>query len=383
MPRPQQLTYRTPHGRVAFNAGTAAYRALARVVANVSRQRSRAAQSGARRNNTQASNNNLSSVNPLTTQHDFKVDYKRRKRTRRMRRRQRRARKFTRRVVNSYMRATTSPKHVAKAALFTVQAPVGGSNFFGALLHTSDGNYTSDNPQADWREFFREGSSENAVGWDNIIDPSAAPQYPDVNRRNRAMRCNSSAMEFTVRNTGSNSCLVNVYRVVCKLNVPFVGFTIEQLYDHGFRYAGRVTEVTQPVEGTGNDGVAPPYGMWDSQIVSSHLVATPFQSATFTKYFTIYRRTKYQLAPGEEFSLMLRDNRPKHIDMNRMRGNSFVRGLTHGYFVDFQGVPVSVGDPVTGTTTAEAKLAIQKMVRYSLNMLPEKRVATSYDVQDG
>lgn len=332
---------------------------------------------------TQTSNSNtLTGVNPLTTQHDFKVDYKRRKRTRKLRRRIRRGRKFTRRVVNSYMRATTSPKHVAKAALFSIQAPLGGSNFFSALLHTSDGLYTGDNPQADWREFFREGSSENAVGWDNIIDPTAAPQYPDINRRNRAIRCNSSAMEFTVRNTGTNSCLVNVYRVVCKLNVPFVGFTLEQLYDHGFRYAGRVTEVTQPVEGTGNDGVAPPYGMWDSQIVSSHLVATPFQSATFTKYFTIYRRTKYQLAPGEEFSLLLRDNRPKHIDMNRMRGNSFVKGLTHGYFIDFQGVPVTVGDPPTGTTTAVATLAVQKLVRYSLNMLPEKRVATSYDVQD-
>lgn len=323
----------------------------------------------------------MSGVNPLTTQHDFKVDYKRRKRTRKLRRRIRRGRKFTRRVVNSYLRATTSPKHVAKTALFSGQASVGQSNYFGCLLHTSDGLFTGDNPQADWREFFREGSTENAVGWDNIIDPVAAPQYPDINRRNRAMRCNSSAMELTVRNTGANSCLVNVYRVVCKLNVPFVGFNIELLYDHGFRYAGRITEVTQPVEGTGNDGLPPPLGMWDRQIASGDLVATPFQSATFTKYFTIYRRTKYQLAPGEEFSLMLRDNRPKHIDMNRMRGNSFVKGLTHGYFIDFQGVPITVGDPLV-TTTAAATLAVQKMVRYSLNMLPEKRVATSYDTQD-
>lgn len=331
----------------------------------------------------QSSSDLMSGVNPLTTQHDFKVDYKRRKRTRKLRRRMRRGRKFTRRVVNSYMRATTSPKHVAKAAIYSIQTAVGSSNFFGALLHTSDGNFTGDNPQADWREFFREGSSENAVGWDNIIDPSAPPQYPDIGRRNRAMRCNSSAMELTVRNTGATPALVNVYRVVCKLNVPFVGFTIEQLYDHGFRYAGRITEVTQPVEGTGNDGVAPPYGMWDSQMTAFQLTSTPFQSATFTKHFTIYRRTKYQLAPGEEFSLMLRDNRPKHIDMNRMRGNSFVKGLTHGYFVDFQGVPVTVGDPITATTTGAATLSVLKMVRYSLNMLPEKRVATSYDVQDG
>lgn len=337
------------------------------------------------RNNGRAPANKaemLSGVNPLTTQHDFKVDFKRRKRTRRVRRRQRRARKFTRRVVNSYMRYTTTPKHVAKLAQFNRTAAAEQSAYFACLLHTSDGVYTQDNPQADWREFFREGSTENAVGWDNIADPFAGPQYPDVNRRNRAMRCTSSAMELTIRNTGTNPALVNVYRVVCRLNFPFVGFNLESLYEQGFVYSGRITEVTQPVEGTGNDGLPPPLGMWDPQIGPLDLVATPFQSSLFTKHFTIYRRTKYQLSPGEEFSLLLKDSRPKYIDMNRMRGNSFVKGITHGYFVDFQGVPELVaGDPPT-TRSATATLSIQKVVRYSINMLPEKRTATSFDFQD-
>lgn len=375
------LVFRTRHGRVAFQAGTAAYRALARIVANQSRMRANRAQR-TNNNNSTSDTNTLSGVNPLTTQHDFKVDYKRRKRTRKLKRRVRRARKFTRRVVNSYMRATTTPKHVAKLALFTIQTITGQSNYFGCLLHSSDGLSTGDNPQADWREFFREGSTENAVGWDQIADPTAPPQFPDVNRRNRAMRCNSSAMELTIRNTGANACLVNVYRIVCKLSFPFVQFSIESLYDQGFRYSGRITEVTQPVEGTGNDGVAPPFGMWDPQMQGNQLTSTPFQSSLFTKHFTIYRRTKYQLAPGEEFSLMVKDNRPKHIDMNRMRGNSFVKGITHGYFIDFQGVPIQVGGDPSTTSTAPASLSVQKMVRYSLNMLPEKRTATSFDVQD-
>ena len=108
-------------------------------------------------------------------------------------------------------------------------------------------------------------------------------------------------MELTVRNTGPSPVLVNVYRVVCKRNFPFVGFTLESLYEQGVRFAGRITEVTQPVEGTGDDGGAPPYGMWDPQITPTQLVASPFQSRLFTQHFTIYRRTKYQLSPGEEF----------------------------------------------------------------------------------
>jgi len=331
-------------------------------------------------NNRQAQNNaNLSSVNPLTTQHDFKVDYTKRKLNRRKRARRRRARKFTRRVVNSYMRYTTTPKHVAKLAQFTRECNEGQSAYFACLLHTSDGESQGDNPQADWREFFREGSAENAIGWDNIADPIAGPTYPDINRRNRAMRCVSAAMELTVRNTGSTPALVNVYRVVCKRNFPFPDFTLESLYEQGFRFAGRITEVTQPVEGTGDDGIAPPYGMWDSQITPTMLVASPFQSRLFTQHFTIYRRTKYQLSPGEEFSLMLKDSRPKYINMNTMRGNSFVSKITHGFFVDFQGVPIRNGGE---TTSSGAFLSVQKMVRYSINMLPEKRTATSFDVQD-
>jgi len=357
---------------------------LARIAA---RQATRFARTAARRIQSrnqkprQATSNMLSGVNPLTTQHDYKVDYKRRKRTRRLKRRIRRGKKFTRRVVNSYMRYTTSPKHVAKLAQFTRTCAINQSNYFATLLHTSDGIFTGDNPQADWREFFREGSTENAVGWDNIADPVAGPQFPDVNRRNRAMRCNTSAMELTIRNVGATSALVNVYRVVCKRNLPFVGFELESLYSQGFTYSGRITEVTQPVEGTGNDGVAPPYGMWDAQMRPEQLTSTPFQSNLFCKHFTIYRRTKYQLAPGEEFSLLLKDNRPKYVNMTRMRGNSFVARMTHGYFIDFQGVPSLFQDPpAAGSDTAT--LCVQKMVRYSLNMLPEKRTATSFDVQD-
>lgn len=313
--------------------------------------------------------------NPLTTQHDYKIDYRRRKRTRKLRRRIRRGRKFTRRVVNSYVRTMHSPKQVVKLAQFTRNTGEDASNYFGAMLQTADGKYTGDNPQADWREWFIEGSAQNRRGWDDLANPVSLPLYPLVSEKGRAMRCNSASMELTIRNTGENAAVLSVYRVVCKRDWPFVGQTIEDIYEQGFRYSGLVTEHDQPVEyGT-------IVGPWDPQMQPQQLTSTPFQSFLFTKLFTIYRRTKYQLSPGEEINLQLKSNRPRIVSMEKVRGKSCVRGLTHGYFIDFQGVPMF--DSSTSTTySAVAQLSVQKMVRYSLTMMPSKRPATSFDRTD-
>lgn len=313
--------------------------------------------------------------NPLTTQHDYKVDYRRRRRTRRLRRRIRAGRKFTRRVVNSYVRTMQSPKQVAKLAQFTRISGENSSNYFAALLHTADGAYTGDNPQADWREWFIEGSSQNRRGWDELNLPTAGPTYPFVSERGRAIRSNSSSMELTIRNSGTNAALVSVYRVVCKRDWPFPSQTLESIYEQGFRYSGRVTEHDQPVE------AGQPWGMWDSQMEPQQLTSTPFQSFLFTKLFTIYRRTKYQLSPGEEINLMLKSSRPRVVQMEKVRGKTCVGNLTHGYFVDFQGVP-AYDSGEESTFALGAQLSIQKMVRYSLTMMPQKRPSTSFDTTD-
>ena len=331
-------------------------------------------------NKTETTPAQLRGDNPLTTQHDFKVDYRRRRRTRRLRRRINRAKRFTKNVVNAYVRTMQSPKQVAKLAQFTRATQANFSNYFAVMLHTADGQYTGANPQADWREWFIEGSAQNRAGWDELSDPNALPQYPFVSERGRSIRCNSASMEVTIRNTGTTPAMLSVYRIVCRRDWPFVGQTVESIYEQGYRYAGRVTEHDQPVE----EGIPAPYGMWDFQMQPEQLTSTPFQSYLFTRIFQIYRRTKYQLSPGEEINLNLKSNRPRIVHMEKARGKSVVRGLTHGYFVDFQGVPeyVETSPGVFETRSSAAQLTVQKMVRYSLTMMPGKRPATSYDTTD-
>lgn len=362
--------------RYRYNGITRSRAALSRIAA---RQATRFARNVAKRwnqpNQSRARNqtNTSSTDNPLTTQHDFKVDYRRRKRTRKLRRRIKRGRRFTRRVVNAYVRATESTKKIAKLAQFTRECLSNSSNYFACMLHTADGVFTGDNPQADWREFFIEGSAENKQGWDDYLNTSIGPTYPHIGRRQRSIRCHSSNMELTIRNTGTAPALVNVYRIVCKKSYQAGGETIERLYEYGFQYSGRVTEINQPVE------AGQPWGMWDNQMTPGQLTSTPFQSFMFTKHFTIYRRTKYQLAPGEEINLMLKSTRPKVVSISRARGYSCMAGLTHGYFVDFQGVPTYSGG---NTFTGAAQLSVQKMVRYAITQMPDKRPSTSFDVQD-
>lgn len=320
--------------------------------------------------------------NPLTTQHDFKVDYRRRRRTRKLRRRVKNGKRFTRNVVNAYVRTMQSPKQVAKLAQFTRSCLANTSAYFSVMLHTADGQYDTDNPQADWREWFIEGSPQNRRGWDELHLPNAPPLYPFVSERGRAIRCNSASMEVTIRNTGAHPAILSVYRIVCRRDWPFVGQDAESIYEQGFKYSGRVTEIDQPVE------AGAPYGMWDSQMTPGQLTSTPFQSYLFTRIFQIYRRTKYQLSPGEEINLTLKTNRPRIVYMDKVRGRSVAARLTHGYFIDFQGCPqyfdVNFPEepPDYVSRSAPAQLTIQKMVRYSLTMMPGKRPSTSYDTTD-
>jgi len=167
--------------------------------------------------------------------------------------------------------------------------------------------------------------------------------------------------------------MISVYRIVCRRDWPFVNQSVESIYEQGFEYAGRVTEIDQPVE------AGAPFGMWDTQMRPEHLTSTPFQSYLFCRIFQIYRRTKYQLSPGEEINLNLKSNRPRIVYMDKVRGRSMARGLTHGYFIDFQGVPYNDNGTAKSHVT---QLTVQKMVRYSLTMMPGKRPATSYDTPD-
>lgn len=308
--------------------------------------------------------------NPLTTQHDFKTDYRARRPTLRRRRYIRRQRRFTRRVSDALIRNTTYPKHVLRTQRFTRVASENQQAQFAVLLHTVDGipNAAGGNEQADWREFFREGGADERTGWDNANNPAFFT--PGTGTPNRAMRCLRATIEVTIRNTGTTSAILNVYRIYCTRNVRSNFISLEQVYEAGFNYAGEI-EANPETE----------TGLWDRRLLASDIGSTPFQSRVFCQHFKIVRRTKYQLAPGEEINLTFTDRRSRLLMQRYLQGNSFVRKLTTGWFVEFNGVPAQV--PPAGptiNTTATLSTVIHK--RYSVVLLPQKKEQSSFDTPD-
>lgn len=308
--------------------------------------------------------------NPLTTQHDFKTDYRSRRITRRRRIQFRRAKRFTARVARAHTSLTTYPKHVLRTQRFTRTCTQNAQNYFGVLLHTVDGIAVGNggNEQADWREFFREGGGSFAQAWDN-----ANTVLPGVGLGliNRAIRSIRATIEVTLRNTGTNPLILNAYRIYCKRNVRSNFDSIENVYRTGFFTAEQIE--ANPENNT---------GLWDSRIIDTDIGSTCFQSRVFCQHFKIVRRTKYQLSPGEEVQLTYTDRRSRNLSQRFLQGNSFVRNLTTGWFIEFNGVPSSGAPPVFETTNAPAQLACIIHKRYSILMLPQKVEQSSNDVPD-
>jgi hypothetical protein len=242
-------------------------------------------------------------------------------------------------------------------------------------MHTVDGRFNTEaNPQADWREFFREGSADNRLAWDNAqninTNPTSNPGNPDVGRRFRGILSHGCTMEVTVRNSGPNTLTVNAYYVLCKKDVPAGYGTLENLYNEGFIRSGRVSD--DPLTGS---------NPWDSQIISTDISATPFLNSLFCRHFTILRRTKYELSPGNYFSVFTKDTRIRKMYQTAAIGNAFMKGWTEGWLFDYNGVIFS-SDGLQEPTNPVAIIAVQILRRYSMSFLPLKLQQTSKDQID-
>lgn len=341
-----------------------------RPLANVATRLALRRYSSRTKTRTATRNNN---DNPLTEQRDYKVDYRRRRYSRKQRSGIKRRRTFRKKVERANLRNTQLPKKVVRQSAYNSSSGSGESNFCSALMHSVDGRFAATpNPQADWREFFREGGTQYAQAWDNaanITTSAANPAFPSVGYRSRGIMSMGCTMEVVVRNVSPNQMTVNAYYVVCKRDVPAGYATIEALYDEGFRRAGRVSE--DPLTGS---------NPWDPQIDSTAISATPFQSSLFCRHFTVMRRTKYELSPGHYFTVLTKDTKQRKLYMTSAIGNAFKKGWTEGWFFDFQGVINS--DGIAEPQNPVGLLAVQILRRYAFSFLPLKLPQTSFDTID-
>lgn len=306
---------------------------------------------------------------PLTTQHDYKTDYRARRKSRKERFRYKRGKRFQRKVRDAWMRIFTYPQSVSRVEQYDVSVIADASVQFQAVINTVDGLIPASAIGAshdDWRVLFREGGTIYQNAWDNALNTTTGPtnpSQPTVGVRGRSMMFLSCMGELTVRNTGAGQVIVNAYLVVCRKDVARNNGTesLLTLYTDGFKRSGAVSD-------DATLGTNP----WNAQITSSDLSATPFMNALFCRHYKILKRTKFNLGPGQDFSLIIKSHKRRVVDMTTMIGRVSKKGFTYGYMFDCQGAPA------TGSTTDASTLAVQFLKRYHINLMPQRAIETAH-----
>lgn len=298
---------------------------------------------------------------PLTGESDYKVDYKKRgrPRSRKGRRIARRRRKW-RRNVRSVVWSTFPRNSVLRQSCTRVLTDLNASSAVCYQLYGADGTTSENlNPCSDLREFFRE--SMGATNWNNIINTAS---LSDSTAYDAKLVCSGANMETTVRNVGTVDAIVEVYQYRTKrdfINVPGTDGLGDPaaIYSYGFLKTHKI-QVQQP----GGTSV----NSWDARISASDIGSTPFQSPTFTRHFTILKRTKYRIAAGSEMSFVHVDSKRRTFNASTVKDRSVLRGITSGFIFQCQGAPtVDLG---VGVKAAQADLVFLNVRRYSVQFIP-------------
>lgn len=299
--------------RLGARFGKAAY------VANRSRYRG----NGSRTNT--ATGKRVGESTPLTYDNDFKTDY----RYRRMpRRRKRRWVSFVRKVNAVTMKKQQGLKKVLFYGIKNLTTVANQSGTTDMMMYSADGSAVLDN--ADIGAIFR-----GHLGATVFNDQNS---FAAIGNAQKKLQFESCQMECTVRNLGSVSAIVEVYYVRCRkahaqTNLDS-GNTAAGIYHLGFLKQTQVQDLEEStILGTGPQ-------------VSTQIGTTPFQSPRFCETFKILRRKKYQIAPGNTISFLLKDPRNRTIEAGNVRSQLFIPFTTHGYLCQFYGVPGLDSGPV-------------------------------------
>ena len=261
---------------------------------------------------------------PLTYDNDFKTDYRHR---RMPRRRRRRWVKFVRKVNAVTLRNQQGLRKVIFRTLLTYSPLADLTSYGGSLLYSADGDPLQG--QADVGNLFRNHLTAAVFNSENDLTA--------VGPAERMLHFESAQLEVTMRNVGTDTAIVEVYRVVCrKMHAQTnasVNNTIGGVYALGFIKQGQIFDIESgQVVGTNPE-------------TPTEIGTTPFQSRRFCETYKIYSRKKFQIAAGNTVSFILKDPRNRVINAQNVRSQLCMPRNTHGYFYQIYGAP----GVITGT----------------------------------
>lgn len=291
---------------------------------------------------------------PLTYDNDFKTDYRHR---RMPRRRRRRWVKFVRKINAVTLRNQQGLRRVIYHQILTYAPAIDQTQFGGSLLYAADGDPLTGH--ADMGNLFRQHLTAAVFNSENDLTVAQPAE--------RMLHFESAQVEVTMRNVGSDTAIVEVYRVVCRKQHAQTNAsafnTIGGVYSLGFLKQGQIFDIESgQVVGTAPESAV-------------EVGTTPFQSRRFCETFKIYSRKKFQIAAGNTISFILKDPRNRVINAQNVRGQLFIPRHTHGYFYQIYGAPGLVLTTPHQALNATVLVSETRKYQYRTPIYSETRTA--------
>lgn len=302
---------------------------------------------------TRTMTTNESNGGPITTQRDFKTDYRKRRMTKRRRVAFRRKRKWNARVLRTVREATVGSQHIVRRnVVYDLASGQSTSNVISFGMNSLNGTTTELDQCNDFGQVMFEAVQNPA--WANWESGSLVSHDTKIHNMH-------STMELTINNTGDTEAIVEVYYIRARKRIESVWANPSNIYRTGFLKQGRAQN-----EDT-DDGAPNTIG---TELADNDLGVTPFQCALFCRAFTIYKRQKYRIPAGDEVSFTMTDSRPSTYTMSNTKPYAMdhrYRGVLLQYF----------GPPEVGGTPTPAKtvsLTFQCTRRYRIKIHNDTQV---------
>lgn len=301
------------------------------------------------------------SSGPLTGQFDYKVDYVKRRLGRRGRRRAKRTRKWRRKVVRTVQNQMIGTTHIVRQHLDTLTTARGQSDSCHFVLNGLNGQPGNGRVACnDIGEMIREMAPSSWVDMENFA----------VNAVNSRLAVLQATMEITVRNNSNEDILLEAYHIRGKKKFTNnVMPSPSQMYWEGFN---RQQRAINP------ENEAP---MGENRLNHTIIGVTPFQNQLFTQHWTIYKRTKFRINPGQEVSFIVK-GRPSTYRAQDTYSNSF-DSRTTGILFQQQGppAPASTEPPLPATPALPSTAEYLAIKRYRIKMLYNNLARDAQDQQ--
>jgi len=292
---------------------------------------------------------------PLTGHYDYKTDYRKRRKTKFQKRKAKGRRKWSRRVLKVVRNGNVGTVHLVKRSFATLTTLDGTSNSLCYGLNTLNGTASDAfNTANDMGEFLKE---KDAVAWNNYNSTSVT-DYQEAK-----LWVMHGTMEMTIRNTHATAdAIIEAYYIRGTRPLPSEWSNANDTYVRGFYRQGRAQD---PDTGA----------LYDAPLTFATVGVTPFQNATFSRHYNIYKRQKFLIPAGGEINVVIHSRRPSTYSTSNTYNYATDRRF-HGVLFQQQGTP-------TAATMAEATSVTYLSVRrYRAKFIPGNFVTDAIETTD-